>query len=329
MRRSLAVVATLAFLALVAVPVAAHGNSVRVDAQVSADGRVVVEGASSLTDGFVVVHRDDGGDPGEPIGHVPLAASDGFRQEFPVPIDDDVWADWGSNRSVWVAFHRDEGSDGFDPDEDPIQEGFGGPVVERATVGKGDAPARVLNERFEIPTELTTDAVALREVTADRKRRVVVRVENATGPVVGATTVGAGTQTNVTVPLDDAVFDRRGRRLTLYAHLTAGASNDSTAPLRVGGDPVGTAFPVRRVGDLEATATPTATPAGTPATDATPSPTPRPAPATEGPLVVTPSPTPTTTPTDAATTGDSGPGFGLLAVTVAVLAVGIWRRRER
>ncbi len=343
MRRAVATgTAVLLVLAVGSVPAAAHTNTVEFDAQVSADGTVTVEAATTLVDGHVVVRgTSDSGGPGAALGHVPITRDDGFRQELAVPVDDDVWAEWGDHRTVWVALHRDEGDDGFDPDEDPVQEGFGGRVAQNATVAKGNAPARVLNERLEVPDRLETDAVSLREVAVGQSGLVVVRADNASGPVVGTRSVEAGVHHDVTVDLDDAVFDARDRELTLYAGLRIGGDTRSNSTqLRAGGEPVGTTFPVERVGRLATTATPdNATPV-----DGTPTPTATTVPGTTRQLVVTPSPTreastPTLaspsvstrtsrSPTGSTPTAQTGAGF-TTGVTLAALVVAILACRHR
>jgi hypothetical protein len=343
MRRSVAVGLALALgLTLVAVPVAAHTNTVVVDAQVSADGTVTVEAATSLVDAFVVVHDREDGELGAVLGYVPITQNDGYRQGFPVEIDDDTWADWGDNRTMSVALRRDEGDEGFDPAEDPVQGGFGGPVVRNVTVGKGSAPARVINELFEIPYPLDTDAVSLREVAVGEPGLVVVRAHNASGPVAGTRPLDPGVHENVTVSLDDAVFDREGREVELWVGLRVGGGTlADSRPLTVGDDRVATSFGVERVGQLNATATPppaATTASGTPTPTATPL-------GTTRPLVVTPSvtetstasptaaPTPTATRSSASgggTTAESGPGMGVVAGAFAAVlgALALARRRR-
>lgn len=317
MRRLSVLVAVVLAAGLVSLPVAAHTNDLAVDSQVSADGGVVVERAVVIVDGYLVVHRDDGGQPGEPIGHVPFTAAAGYRFDFPVPVDDGAWADWNGSRRVWVAFHREASGEGFDPADDPIQEGFSGPVAQRLTLARGDEPVRILNDRYD-DYRLTTDRVTVREVASARGGRVVVRAvtENGTNPVAGSRTVPAGVQRNVTVPLNDSVFATHGRDLRLTATLATDGE-----PVTVGGTPVRTGFEVERVGQLNLSD-------GSPTTATATS-----VPATTEPAVVTPSPTPTgtETPTETATrtptTGTGGPGFGVVLALAAVSLAAVLARR--
>ena len=290
----------------------AHVNGVAADAQVSANGTVVVEDTLILSDGYAVVHRtDEDGDPGEVIGVREMDAAR-IYQGLRIPIDDAVWADWQGNHSVWVTLHREEAGAGFDPDQDPIQRNsFREISGTRFTLAKGSAEASVLAAAFE--TQTTDDqTVRLRRVALPRDGRVVVRPDTTTGlgPVVGSTALPAGVHRNVTVALDRSVFDTENRTTRLFAALHAG---ESAEPIRAGSDPVGSYFPVRDTRGLEN------------ATD------------DQDSLVVTPTPTPTdvNTPTRAETTttdttstpAADGPGFGL-ALAVVGVAVAVFARRR-
>jgi PGF-CTERM protein len=77
-----------------------------------------------------------------------------------------------------------------------------------------------------------------------------------------------------------------------------------------------------RVRGQVATATPTATPTATATPEPTPTATPEPTP------TATPEPTPTATPT-AGTTADDGPGFGVVAALLSLLAVALLGRHRR
>jgi PGF-CTERM protein len=334
-------------------PALAHTNDVEVDSQVSADGRLVVERGYSLVDGYFVVHRTNAtGGIGEAVGHVRALKSNGVRYGFSIPVDGDAWADWGTNRTVWVALHREETGEGFDPADDPVQSGFGGQVADRAELARGDR-AVVATEEFEAQ-RLTTDAVSVRTVRVDRPARLEIAVgeSGADGRVIGSRALAAGTHEDVTVAIDDAVFARRGRALTLTVRLYAGGANDSaTTQLRAGGDTVDTSFDVERVGSLTVSnVTTTAGDGGTATAATTGEPddatgTVTPAPTTE-PLFVTPTATatsgdPTETPArtpaptaaapsvtamDTATTSGDGPGFGVAVTLAALVAVAAWAR---
>lgn len=86
------VAATAVALALVAVPVTAHTNHVSVDAQVSADGTVIVEGALVATDGFLVVHAGDDESISDVLGHTAISSDSGFVTDIRVRIAAERWA---------------------------------------------------------------------------------------------------------------------------------------------------------------------------------------------------------------------------------------------
>lgn len=271
---------------------AAHINDVSADTQVSANGSVVVESTLALTDGYAVVHRVAAdGDPGEAIGHVRLEPNRAYT-DLTVPIDEDVWAQWGESRQVWVVLHREGGGAGFDPDQDPIQRGFGASIPgDRITLGKGD-PAAVTAEGFG--TQRTTDdTVRIRRVVLPEAGTLTIQrdLANGTGPVVGARSLPTGVHRNVTVTLADSVFTPENRSATLLASLSG---PDGATPLRVGGDPIATYLTVRQTNG------------------------------SEEPLVVTPTPTTDRTSTERTrrpTTAADGPGF---AAGLALLALSLF-----
>ncbi|WP_435347143.1 DUF7282 domain-containing protein [Haloarchaeobius sp. HRN-SO-5] len=327
MRRALAlllafVLASTAALGAFVTPVAAHGNHVSVDPQVSDDGTVVVESLYSLSGGFLVVHQDQAGQPGRPVGNVTLPQ--GLHTGFPVQIDAQHWQDHQGNRTYWVVLHRDTDGDGeFDPRVDRPVEGFhGGPVRARVPVRKSDAgSARVLaadvdGQRIDSPS-LTVSRVEL-----DRPGTLVVRpIEGGTpGDVVGTRALDPGVHERPTVELDASYFESLAVGDTPRVHVaiyerdgTDGPRSD--APLSVGGDPVATRFAVEKVADAQATTQPLIN---------TPEPTSEPADTSTG------------TPNASATTADGGsasgavPGFGVAGALVAALVVvALGRRRGR
>lgn len=331
-------------LVSLATPAAAHTNDIEVDTQVSADGTVRVESALLLDGGYAVVRRNGSdGRPGEPIGHVRLGRSE-FRQGFTIPIDGDAWADWGDNRTVWVVLHREAGGDGFDPDEDPIQENtFGRLAAERITLAKGDGETSVIAERFD-PQQTGENAVTVSRVALATDGHVAVRAvtDEGVGRVLGSTSLPAGVTTNVSVQIDGSVFAERGRSVTLAAQAYAGNGGfEDARQVRAGGTSVRSAFEVERTGSIDATpaggggtatdggngtdtaavVTPTAEGAGTGTTVT----------GTES-RVVTPAGTPTaTTRTDpaTATTGGSGPGFGIAAAAAGIAVFVLFRSLSR
>lgn len=325
MRRSLlgAVFCALLLVATVLVasgPALAHINGVEVDTQISADGTVEVESATALVEGYLVVHRDDGGSPGEAIGHVPIAEGDAFRQGIEIPVDERIWAAWGDNRTVWIALHREAGGGGFDPAADPIHRGFTGLIQERIQLGKGDRPAGVV---AETPAPQQTDGtVVVRRVAMPADGAVVLRptTANGTDSVAGTRSLRAGVHRNVTVEVRDETFAAHGRVVDLAAQLYVGGVTPSTSgaePVRVAGETVTTTFRVNRTGSLNVSTTQTITAA----------------PSVRDPAVVTPTLTTTqpkkttstvapsrrdSTPSATITSTTTGPGFGVVITLLAL-----------
>lgn len=332
MRRPLAVTLTLLAVTLVSLPVAAHVNQVNADPQVSANGTVVVENAGAVVDGFVAVHAtDESGDPGAVLGYVTFERND-FREGFAIEIDDQAWDDWGDNRTILVALHRNQGDSGFDPSEDPIQVSFGSRVAERLELGKGDSETSVAAERLERQTT-TADSVTVDRVALAEPGVLAIRSDTDDPERVGQRRLDAGVHHNVTVAVADDLFTPDRRRVsllaTLYPEPDNGTLSASATPLCAGNATIQTGFTVERTGSIAvANAT-----SGTNATNATATTSPT-STGTDEPLVVTPSPTPTgtATPTTTAapsttaartTTSASGPGFGITALTLALLVVAL------
>lgn len=308
MRATLAVVAVLAVaLAAVPLPVAAHVNHVSADAQASPDGTLVAETAFIADDGYLVVHRSDGGDIGEPIGHVPLSQAGGLETDVTVTVDPEVWADW-STGEVWLVLHNSDGDGGFEPGEDPVLETFGQPAGEQITVAKGDR-ALVTTERFA-PQRLNASytSVTVRNATLPTDGAVVVRNGTA-GQVLGRTDLAAGSHANVSVALSESFLQATER-----FGATAVLVDDSGEPLTVGEQQVATTFGVRYQSDGTA-ATPT--PALVTTATATP---------TGGSSASDPTTDDQSAPDTA--TGAGGPGFGVVAAVVALaLAALVGRNR--
>ncbi|WP_254839730.1 DUF7282 domain-containing protein [Natronomonas marina] len=310
-----AVAAALAVVVLLGVavaPVAAHVNHVEADDQRSADGTLLVEWEFVGTDGWVVVRADDGGDPGEVLGHRRVTPETAFRTDTTVAIDDGKWADIEGSREVWVVLHREEGGEGFDVEEDPMQTGFSGdPAGTRLTVEKADGATSVAAQGFDAETVTDGTATVRRvELAADGHLAVHAvdgdiagNVEDGdVGEPVGSVALSAGVHENVTVELDESFLADADSEELLAAVAYAGGDGfgaDSTAPVTAGDSLVSTTFGAEFRG---------------PATGPTPTPT-----AEESSIVNTPEPTatPATTPT-----GTDGSGAGVGAVGAALALAG-------
>jgi hypothetical protein len=306
--RSTLVLVALAFglvLAAVPLPVAAHVNHVSTDVQVSPDGTLVAETAFIATDGYLAVHRDDEGEVGAAIGHVPLSSDGGLQTDVAVTVDPAVWANWSTD-AVWVVLHTSDGDGQFEPEsDDPVLETFGGASGTRVTVTKGDR-ALVTAETFA-PQRLNAShtAVRIRNATLPSDGAVVVRALES-GRELGRTNLSAGSHDDVSVALDES-FLRANEQFAVEAVLVRDGE-----PVTAGDEPVATTFGVRYRGEgstptpaLVQTATATAAsdgredPGGNSEADGDPGSTP---------------------------SGGSGPGFGLLAALLALASVALLGR---
>lgn len=314
-------VALLVVLAAVPAPVSAHVNHVEADPQVVDDGRVVAETAFIAVDGWVVLHADDGGEPGEPVGHTAISSEGGLKEDVPVPVSEDVWRDWSGTRTVWVTLHNDDGDGEFEPSEDELLSTFGEPAGTEITVRKAGRPARVLVASFA-PQRTDDSIVTVRRVSLPSDGHLVVHndTDDAPAEVVGVTPLDAGTNRNVSVALDGAFFASQGSRLTLwgvaYTDDGDGTFDEDDAPVRAGDRLVGSQFGVQKSGAAAngTGETPSPTPSGSLVTTPTPA-----------PSSPSPAPSPTTLPPNA-TAGDQSPtstadapGFGVVVAVVATV----------
>lgn len=201
--------------------VQAHGDHVAADSQVSDDGTVVVEAVSALRPGFVVLHADDGGRPGAPIGHEYVGRTPDltYRTSVPVRIDDSTWAGWSGNRTVWAVLHNDaDGDETFDPETDVSAARLSPAARTQITVRKSDSVARVLGMRFEAQP-VADGALTVRRVDLSAPGHVVVYPlgRNAS---IGSRSLAAGVHRNVTVALNESFVTERERdfRVRVVAH---------------------------------------------------------------------------------------------------------------
>jgi hypothetical protein len=285
-----------------------HGNHIEADSQHSADGTVVVEAVRPLLDGFVVLHGDDNGSIGEPIGHRPVDIDDGYQSGFTVELDDAVWADWSGNETVWVVFHENNGDPSFSPEEDPVVTTFGSVPGRSITVSKADHEASVVAERSR-PQTSTGESVTISRAALGQDGYLVLRTESGTeGEIVGVKPLTAGVHEDVTVEVNDSVFDTNRSIIGLHAQLYAddgdGTFSAADRPIRAGDEIVSSLFLVRHVENASVTTTRAVR---TPTDDDVVTPTPNPA---------------TTTPTTTSTPNSSSgiPGFGLAQAALAGLA---------
>lgn len=266
MRRTMGAIGACTCLALLlavgglAVPVSAHTNHVGVDAQVSANGTVVAETVFIGTDGFVVLHEVNGSEPGEPVGHAPVSAAGGLKEDVAVEVDAATWRQWEDDRQLWAVLHADDGDGTFEPEEDEVIESFGDPAGDRFALAKGQAAAYVTAQGFS-PQTSDDGTVTVRAATLPADGHVVLRVDTDDGPgePVGSTAVPAGTSRNVTVQINAAHFGEQQGSFTLYAALHVddgdGTFGEADDLVTADGEAVATRFGVEK--NRTATETPT------------------------------------------------------------------------
>ena len=302
------------------VPVAAHVNDVEADDQRSADGTLRLEWEFVGTDGWVVVRADDGGDPGEVLGHRRVTPETAFRTDTTVEIDENAWASVEDSREVWVVLHSEGEGEGFDPEEDPLQTGFSGePAGTRVTVERAAAPTSVAAQGFGAETS-TDGTVTVRRVELAEAGHVAVHrvdgdiaanvADEDVGEAVGSVKLSAGVHENVTVDLEESFREEASGETLLAAVVYAGDGafgDDGTTAVTAGGSLVNTVFGVKLRGSNSTGPTPTPTPE-------------------EADVVNTPEPTATTTSTEG---NGAGPGPATMGLALAVAAtLAAVRRRD-
>lgn len=245
--------------ALLLVPVAsAHTNHAAATPQRSADGTVLVETAFIAVDGWVVLHADANGEPGDPIGHTAISAEGGLHTDVPVTVAPEVWANWTGAHELWVVLHRDDGDGVFEPEADNALSTFGEPAGERLTVER-NATAVVTAAGFA--PQRVTDTVRVRTATLPDSGFLAVHTvtDGERGAVVGSVALEAGRHANVSVPVSGLPSDRATLDAVLYTDDGDGAFTEADPPVRAGDVAVHSRFGVRTA---PTETTPTSTPAG-------------------------------------------------------------------
>ncbi|WP_257297815.1 PGF-CTERM sorting domain-containing protein [Haloarchaeobius sp. FL176] len=275
MRRPLALLLAFAMVStLVATPVAAHGSHVRADPQVSDDGTIVVESMFSVNGGYLVVHQDQGDQPGRPVGVVDIDS--GARSKFEIQIDQQYWDEHEGNRTYWIVLHRDKNPDdgGFDPMVDSSVTGLHGSyVAARIPVGKSaDGPARVLAAEYN-GQRADSPSVTLSRVQLNQPGYVVLQRVQAGAPteVVGTRSLDAGSYDNLSVDIDDSLFESmsvdgtQSLAATLHTSDSDGSFDaEGDGVVAPDGQPVRTFFSFSKVENASATTQPLInTPEGT------------------------------------------------------------------
>jgi|AntRauTorcE11897_2_1112592.scaffolds.fasta_scaffold02204_9 hypothetical protein len=263
----------LAVAGVAAVPVAGHGNHLTADAQV-VDDHVVVERSFLLTDGYAVVHLDQGGQMGRAIGHT--AVEKGAARNYEIPVDREFLSQIDGTVQVWVTLHRSDGDGEFEPSQDTPLSGLQGqpPGVTVPIYVSSDGNANVVARDFG-DQAIDEPAVTVRRVESNASGFVAVHADD--GDVLGTTAVDAGVSENVSVDLDRSFYESLERNET--AELTASLYRDdgdgtfdasADESVRVAGESVASSFSVTKVEDANETTSIVVTATGTaPPTTAT------------------------------------------------------------
>jgi hypothetical protein len=221
---------------------ALHGNHVSADAQVVADGEVLVESLFSIDAAYLVIRADDDGDLGEPIGTTRLEG--GYHRAVTVETESSYWEGRDGPTTVHAALHRDDGDGEFDPETDTLLRSVAtGTAIATFSVQIGDAPAHVAARQFAGQT-VAEPRVAVGPVSMPADGELVVHAATegfGVGERVGERSLSAGRHDEVAVSLDEAYFESLGENGSAQLWATVSVGGD---PVTVDGDPVRTRFSV-------------------------------------------------------------------------------------
>lgn len=126
------------------------------------EGVMTLRRVELATDGFVVLHVDEGGEPGEPVGWTPLRA--GAHEDVPVALDEAFLQNHSGGVRLWATVHSDDGDGQFDADDPPVRVG-GSPAGSRFYTEKiqyGEprgADASIAFGEFDIPETFVEFAI--------------------------------------------------------------------------------------------------------------------------------------------------------------------------
>ncbi|MGM0576558.1 MAG: DUF7282 domain-containing protein [Myxococcota bacterium] len=205
---------------------------------------IVVSQVVSDGPGWVVIHADDGGEPGDILGQ--LAVSDGVSEDLTLVFDED----FTDGQVLHAMLHADGGTVGdFEPEgpDTPVVDQNGETVSATFTVTVEGAvtPSVTVDDQTADPA----DQVVVAEVVSDGPGWMVIHEDDggAPGDVVGFEAVDDGTNTDVTVTLDRDAVD--GETLYAMLHIDAGTVGTyefpgDDGPVLVDGSPIAPPFVV-------------------------------------------------------------------------------------
>jgi len=260
-RRLALFVVSLACVAALAVPAAAHINHVTAAPQGSPDGVVYVGSVSVVDrgpDAWVALHAG-----GEPVGHAPIDPAEVPLYDVPVELYPGAWANTSGSRTLRVELYLDDGDDRFEPAED--ERVSRGGLFEPATLAVRRAEARAYLGAATLGPQRTGGMIEVRKAVLPEPGHLVVRNASAgggapgdRGAVVGHRALPAGTHEGVEVHLNRTFLASQSGsfflRATLYVDDGDGGFDDGDRPIVVGNTTVGSTLRLRKV---EGTPTPT------------------------------------------------------------------------
>lgn len=292
-------------------PAVGHGNHATAHPQVSADGTIRLEEVFLTQDGYLVLHRDDDGQPGAVIGHRPIDG--GLSTDVSVRVDPATWQNVSGNVTLWATVHASNGDDQFEPGEDPLLSWFGEPAGDRITVGKRGTAVAVLT-RGGGPLE--SGQLPVTRVVFGQQGHVVIHLDDGStaadgslGRVVGHRTVAAGNHTDVRVPVSitpPAENESRRLRVVAYRDDGDGRFDEADTPVRVDDQFVASPYLLQSSRQTATVAIRTPSPTTARTVTAT----------GETPTSTTGAVTPTNT------TSADGAGLGAVATVVALVSIG-------
>jgi hypothetical protein len=312
----LLIVLTLLILSLVGPSVAAHDvNHLAADAQVSAEGKLVLESAYATQDGFVVLYQNWNGRSGEVVGVSEFSAARVDVTEVPATLTDRAWASVGKNTTITAVLYADSnGDDLFNPTADSPQVSFGRPTQVTFNVTRGEAPVYV--STASIGAQQSTGAVTIREIALAQAGHVVISLSENGEPTqtLGHVSLDAGTHRSVQVDLNRSFLADQNNTFTVFAtaYTDSGDSvlDGDDKPVRANGSLVTTRFSVVPAENRNT---------NTPASEVnTATASPSPAESVDG-----------TTTTTMTQTGEEGAGFGVALALIGVLVLGLGLNRLR
>ncbi|MBZ0307626.1 MAG: hypothetical protein K8I82_16280 [Anaerolineae bacterium] len=189
-------------MAVLAVPVSAQdmmAPAVEVSDQVSLDGTVTISKVVSPGAGFLVIHRDEGGELSSVIGAAPVNAGENWNVS--VSIDATM-----ATPVLYAMLHEDTGEVGTY--EFGTIEGADGPVVVDGAPVSPPFNVQLLHAHDQFVAD--DNSVSIHTVVTDAPGWIVIHSEQdgRPGPVLGQTQIQAGANADVMVMLEGEATSR-------------------------------------------------------------------------------------------------------------------------